>query len=830
MAMDSTILDIVIKAKDEASKVFNELGKNAKKTSNPTDKATKALQKLSLLGVGALASTMVIGVKNAANLQSAVTRLATTAGENVKNLGSDTSGLLNISDQTATSVSALAQGLYTINSAGFHGGKGLTVLTAAAEGAKSENADLGTVTNALTTILNNYHLKANKAVGVTDQMLAAVSRGKMNFQDFAGSLAAVLPAASSIGMSFAQVAGAEATMTAQGMSAQQASQDLGATIRSLSGGNSTAISWMQKLGINVTNLQNDLGSKGLTYTIQQVENAIKTHLNSAGDVAVNAFNQTASATQDLKIMLSKMPSNIRDLSQQLMNGTTSVAAYRLQTQMMGPLQANMAKQFETLYNKTQSFNSVLTSGNPAVITAAKALQDMMGGATGMNTALMLGGKNLPIFESNVKAVAEAGKHAGKNVDKWGLIQKTFNFQLQTAKESVSNLVTSLGVALLPALTKIITPIASIAKDIAEWTTKHKKLTAIILGSLTAILGVTAAILTFHTAYVKIKEAYGVFKTAAMAVKAFSFWTNIASLATKAWTGVQIAFNAVMDANPIALVIIAVAALIAIVIVLVKHWRQVESFFMKLWDGVMNLFHSRIGIILAAIFPFIGIPHLIMAHWQAIVSFFSQVWNDIWNGTRQFVGMVVQIFIDMPTRILQAVAGFGTLLFDSGRNLIQGLVNGIDNVAHIATDAVKSLGSDVVKGFKSLLGIHSPSTVFAEAGKNIGLGLIQGITGTNAQVKNAVNGLVPPTLSQKVGGAVTPASVPTGNGTSANTGLATQGTGGGSSSVTLNVNIGVYAGTQSEKQKVATEIWQSLMQVARSQNKAGNVPDLGIRPI
>ena len=48
--------------------------------------------------------------------------------------------------------------------------------------------------------------------------------------------------------------------------------------------------------------------------------------------------------------------------------------------------------------------------------------------------------------------------------------------------------------------------------------------------------------------------------------------------------------------------------------------------------------------------------------------------------------------------------------------------------------------NIVDGVKDLLGIHSPSLVFAGIGKNMGLGLADGITGSVSLVDRAMNKL------------------------------------------------------------------------------------------
>lgn len=80
-------------------------------------------------------------------------------------------------------------------------------------------------------------------------------------------------------------------------------------------------------------------------------------------------------------------------------------------------------------------------------------------------------------------------------------------------------------------------------------------------------------------------------------------------------------------------------------------------------------------------------------------------------------------------------------FNAGKNLIQGFIDGIKNLKEQAISSVTSIATSAVDKFKSLLGIHSPSTVFAEIGGYIDQGLANGITAAVPYVTTAMQGVV-----------------------------------------------------------------------------------------
>ncbi len=187
-----------------------------------------------LLAVGAVAvATGIKATHMAADFQTGLTSLVTGAGESQSNLKLVSDGILNIATSTGTSTKQLIAGMYMIESAGYHGADGLNVLKIAAEGAKVGNASLGVVANALTTVMSDYHMKSSQAASAMNGMIATVAAGKTTMTALSSAMGSVLPLASSLGLSFPQVAGAIAVMTNSGMTAQRASTNLANAIRSL---------------------------------------------------------------------------------------------------------------------------------------------------------------------------------------------------------------------------------------------------------------------------------------------------------------------------------------------------------------------------------------------------------------------------------------------------------------------------------------------------------------------------------------------------------------------------------------------------------------------
>lgn len=83
---------------------------------------------------------------------------------------------------------------------------------------------------------------------------------------------------------------------------------------------------------------------------------------------------------------------------------------------------------------------------------------------------------------------------------------------------------------------------------------------------------------------------------------------------------------------------------------------------------------------------------------------------------------------VPTIIAELVNGFADAMpdiIDVGEDIVRGIWEGISNLGSWLGDKVGGFFGGIVDGAKDLLGIHSPSRVFARIGENMALGLGEG---------------------------------------------------------------------------------------------------------
>lgn len=137
-------------------------------------------------------------------------------------------------------------------------------------------------------------------------------------------------------------------------------------------------------------------------------------------------------------------------------------------------------------------------------------------------------------------------------------------------------------------------------------------------------------------------------------------------------------------------------------------------------------------------------------WNTIAGFFqgigrtiASIWNGMISGISQFVGKVIGFFTSIPQKIGEVFAGAGRWLYDAGRNIVEGLINGAGALLSNIGNFFLNLVPDWIKGpFKAALGINSPSRVFFGYGDNTAQGYIDGVKARRADMQREVTNAVP----------------------------------------------------------------------------------------
>lgn len=116
--------------------------------------------------------------------------------------------------------------------------------------------------------------------------------------------------------------------------------------------------------------------------------------------------------------------------------------------------------------------------------------------------------------------------------------------------------------------------------------------------------------------------------------------------------------------------------------------------------------------------------------SAVGSFASSMASGALRAGQQFLSNLINTLASIPGRMVSI-----------GSQIVHGIISGITGSIGKVGSAILGGAKDAISGVKNFLGIHSPSRLFRnQIGRNIGLGLAQGISNSQAAVMSSMNGM------------------------------------------------------------------------------------------
>lgn len=465
-----------------------------------------------------------------------------------------------------------------------------------------------------------------------------------------------------------------------------------------------AVDKMSSVITNAVSKSNrEMEKLGKSARIQQTMNEWGDKALIAGAAITGALSTTVSAAEESEVATRRLESVFNSMGE-----TTGVAAKRaadyasaLSMQIGVEDEAIMAAQaklatFSQVSNGVARMEGVFDRATQAAFDLAsagfgeagsnavqlgKALQDPIKGIT----ALARSGVSFTAEEKKkIKTLVESGKM----LDAQKIILKAVETQVggnaratatssQKMKIAWGEVSETVGKALLPAVNKISDWLASVVPKIQEFVENN--------GWLVKAIG-----------------------AAGVALLAFGVALKVAS-------GVMAFFNAVMLANPIVLIIAAIAAAAALII---AYWTEIKDFFVNLWEKIKQAFRAAwewIKNLFMNYHPY----GLIIKHWDKIKAWFSQLWENIkgvfrrtWEWIKNMFlnyhpyGLVikhwdkiVEWFKGIWERVkgvfqgwIDYIKGLGKVFYEAGANIINSIWEGMKAMANKPIDAMKEMTS------------------------------------------------------------------------------------------------------------------------------------------
>ena len=684
------------------------------------------------LAAAVVVGTGVAAVHMAADFQSGLTTLVTGAGESQSNLQMMHDGILQMSAATGESTSQLLQGAFMIESAGHHGADALTVLQAAAEGAKVGAADLGTVADGTTTIMTDFAAQHITAAQAVNSLISTVASGKTHMQDLAASLAQILPTASAAHISLYDVEGAMATMTGEGVPAANAATYLRQTLIALEAPSKQTKDALAAVGLKSSDIAKEMQTS-LPDALKTITDAVgkKFPAGSAGYVA--ALKEISGGSKQMQGMLDLTGTHMKTFQQNTLSISGAAANGGKAIQGWGLVQKDFNQQLSQL--SSTAGVAMITLGEALMPLATTLVKDLTPALKSFGEWVSTHGKEASQIFLVLAAVIGGALLAALVIVVGGFI---------IANAAIIGITIAIGIV-IGAIVLLVTH----WKQIGDWLSGkwHDILSAV--GGWFSNLGTQA-----HNLWTTLTGAFG--KGIAFIGGLFSqLGTTIHNRITQTWANIQAVFHAGVQLVK-NIVLGFVHDLVGGFVWLFNHnyyfhdlvigiqreflwikstiatiWKDVTGFLTGVWNGIVSLGKLAWGVVVKDVQFYWGLAE------RFIIEPAQRAWNFIygvgvkigialrlawgvvshdaqsaWNG---FVGLITGVggrvggavqdnVISPITRVI------GTLVSGAeqwGKNLITNFINGIKNMAGAVGSAAGGIASTIGK----FLGFHSP----AEAG-------------------------------------------------------------------------------------------------------------------
>ncbi len=288
-------------------------------------------------------------------------------------------------------------------------------------------------------------------------------------------------------------------------------------------------------------------------------------------------------------------------------------------------------------------------------------------------------------------------------------------QLTILKSALEGLAISFGELLMPAIKSIVTAVQGFVDKLNSMDEGTKKVIVTIalivaaIGPVLIVIGkVISAVGTIMTIVPKIAGVINTVKTAFMAL------------------------NTTMLANPIFLIIAAIAALVAAFIYLwnncdgfrqfwidlwenvkqvaITVWNAIKAFFSQVWEAIKTIFSTVFEVIKTLVATYFNlyktiietvinvIKTVITTVWNAIKGVFTTVFNVI----KTIVTTYFNIYKTIIQTVLTVIQTVITTVWNTIKTVVTTVMNAIKTVFTTIWNAIKTIIGAVVSGIKALI--------------------------------------------------------------------------------------------------------------------------------
>lgn len=448
---------------------------------------------------------------------------------------------------------------------------------------------------------------------------------------------------------------------------------------------------------------------------------------SADDINTLA-KQTGLSTEEIQKF--KYASDIIDVSLDTLTGSMAKLIKNMTTASKGT--GDVYEAFKSLGVEIKNTDGTLRNNQDVFNEVINKLGKMENETQRDAIAMQIFGKSAQDLNPLILGGAEALEELGKQAEEAGLIlsqealdsANEFNDSIDMLKTTATGAFAGIGSEIATSLI----PVMQKVEELVKWILNNKDTIVVALASI------SAGILAFNC----VSMIQGL-------VKAFQSWR----VATEGMTVAQALLNAVMSANPIGIVVMLIAGLVAGIVTLwntnegfrnalISAWEAIKTTAVSVWEWLVKFFT-------------VDIPNA----FQTVIDFIKEHWQDLLLLITNPIAGALKLLYELNPKFREWVDGLIEKIKswiggmqDIGRNIVEGLWNGIKNTKDWLYKKIKNFADSIVENIKDAFGIESPSKVLRDqVGKymaqGVGVGFVREIphiVSTMKEKMSAITGI------------------------------------------------------------------------------------------
>lgn len=662
---------------------------------------------------------------------------------------------IQLGKDTVFSSSDVSEAMIEMGKAGWDSQQIIDGMAGVLNAASASGENLGSVSTIVADAITTFGLSAGDSAHVADVLTQAANDGTISISDLGESLKYIGPVASTLGFSFEDTNTALLAMSKSGIKASQAGTSLRGLMDNLVNPTDNAATALKELGIETINADGTFkslddilgqmrgsmsgmteeqkayyasviagrtgmsGMLALMNMSQEEYDALAGSIDNCGGVA----EETASIMQD----------NLKNDVEQLMGSLESLAITLMDN--VEPYLRSFVQGLESVVDWFTQLDPGIQTAITAVVAFAAALGPILvvlggiiSGASQVNMALgritqaFSALANLPSLISGIgsgisTAFSMITSPIGIAVALVGVLVAAF-MTLWNTNEGFRNAITEIWTGIVETLTTFFTGI-------------QERLNALGINWQTIIDGLSAAWNTFCSFLAPIFE--GAFSVVAIVLETVTgiitgLLDIFIGLFTGNWDqflqGVSEVFGSIWDGicSFLATMLdtlaglgqafcdnfggIIMAGLEAVSGFFSTVWNAIVSFLSGVWNGIVSGvtgFMSSVSNTISSVWNAIlsTVTSIVQSIWNAVTDAFNNVVNTIGNamdsakqGVSDGINNVLNFFRNLPGNILSALGDLGSLLWNAGTSIINGLLGGLQSAFGAVTGWVSGIAGTI----------------------------------------------------------------------------------------------------------------------------------------